>query len=722
MPPSTNACTLSGKVQAIIFAKDNYYVFVFDVLHPTDSDTKVVKVRGHLHGVAQLKAGVTLSIQGKWVTHAQYGRQLVVQTWAPWAETARDVECFLTICIPDFLDAARPLAARYGTACFDALSNTPGDVLNEFPNLEVAVASWGRFQTTRELAVLLRGDGLSAAIVHAALAVFGNEAGKVISSNPYRLMELPGMTFDKADKIALSIGVPLDDERRLGGAVLHVLRKHTQRGHLYTGREDVAYAVATLLGQAAPDLAQVYANLSAVNAITIVPGVGIYLSDMFKYEHESAQMLADNLAPVQLEVGVDAFLAEYEKNNGITLSGQQREAVRSLQRNRVLVLTGGPGTGKTTCLRALVQLFDAAHLSSRLMAPTGIAAKRLASVSGHAATTIHRALRYDGDTWGHHSGSRIVTDAVIVDECSMLTQELLYRLLDALTRDTILVFVGDDAQLPSVGPGSVLRELITCPALSCVRLTQIFRQAESSAIVMNAHRVNRGKMVDLGPWGSDFAFEPVLDEGRLANLVVNIAAKLKARDENFQVIGPKYDGPVGVDNLNTLLRDRLNPSQGQAEVQYSNFNVRIGDRIMVVQNDYKRGVYNGDVGKVVDIERGVLITRIFGAGADGCDSLVKFPLADENKLRLAYAVTVHRCQGLEFDTIILPLVRSQGGMLQRNLFYTAITRAKKKCWVLGDAQAVAQAIKNDKEMQRNTRLSDIILELLAASGVCTGDE
>ena len=706
--------TLFGRVQAIIFAKDSYYVFALSVLQPSDSAEKVVKVRGHLHGIEQLKAGVTLSLTGKWVTHAQYGRQLVIQSWEPWAETVRDVESFLTICISGFLDAAQLLAQKYGVGCFEVLTETPDIILKEFPGFEEALLGWGRFQTTRELVVLLRGDGLSATVIHAALAVFGNAAGKVLSANPYRLMELPGMAFDAVDKIAFGMGIPLDDPRRFGGAVLHALRAQTQKGHLYVERDALLGAVSGVLHQEVQDLDQVYANLSAVGAIVVVSGVGIYLSDLFTYEHATAQMLADNLAPVQLEVSVDAFLAEYEKNNGIVLSDKQREAVRLLPRNRVLVLTGGPGTGKTTCLRALVQLFDAARLSTKLMAPTGIAAKHLASVSGHAATTIHRALRYDGNTWGQNSSNRIVVDAVIVDECSMLTQELLYRLLDALTRNTILVFVGDDAQLPSVGPGSVLRELITCPVLSRVRLTQIFRQAESSAIVLNAHRVNRGEMVVFHE-DSDFSLVPISDEGELAKLLVEFAAKLKSRDANFQVISPKYAGVVGVDNLNTLLRDRLNPARGQCEVQYGDFNIRVGDRVMVVQNDYKRGVYNGDMGKVIGVDRGNLAVRIFGAGLDGCDSMVSFPRDDDTKLRLAYAVTVHRTQGLEFDTVLLPLVHSQGGMLQRNLFYTALTRAKKKCWVMGDTKAVWQAIRNDKEMKRNTRLSDLIMEILGVA-------
>ena len=718
MPSQSNIVTICGRVQAIVYVKDDYAVFVFNVCQSADVKERVVRVRGHFQGISGLKAGVPLCIHGKWVQHPQYGRQVVATAWEPWAETDQDVITFLTVCIPGFLDLARPLTEKYSLSCIETLSQTPDRVLEDFriwprqQELNDALGSWLRYQTTRGLIAVLRSDGLSATLIREAMLAFGSDAGKIISENPYRLMQLPGMSFEKVDKISLGMGIPLFDPRRLGGAVLHVLRNEMSRGHLFVRKDDLSFDVAGLLKcRDMPDLELVYPDLSLVGAVTVAPGVGVYLSDLFMYEHESAQMLADNLAPVQLEVDVDAFLAEYERSNGIEFSEKQRDAVRLLPRNRVLVLTGGPGTGKTTALRALVHLFDTAHISSKLMAPTGIAAKRLATVSGHAATTIHRALKYDGSTWGHHSGNRLVTDAVIIDECSMLTQELLYRLLDALARDTILVFVGDDAQLPSVGPGSVLRELLSCPALSTVRLTQIFRQAESSAIVLNAHRINRGEMVVLDQPDSDFSFVPFQEEQQLAMFIVEMSAKLKARDANFQVISPKYDGPVGVNTLNDMLRDRLNPMMGQYEIQYGDFNLRVGDRVMIVQNDYKRNVYNGDVGKVVEIDRANIIVRIFESGANG-DRLVQFSRDDLGKLRLAYAVTVHRMQGLEFETIIMPLVRSQAGMLQRNLFYTAVTRARQKCWVLGDASAVWQAIKNDKETRRNTRLSDIILELV----------
>lgn len=386
----------------------------------------------------------------------------------------------------------------------------------------------------------------------------------------------------------------------------------------------------------------------------------------------------------------------------------------------MLVLTGLPGTGKTTAVRAIVRFFEEARLNFSLMAPTGIAAKRLAAVAGHSASTVHRALHFDGTAWGYSQSNRFITDAVIVDEMSMVDQELFYRLLSALRPGTRLVLVGDDAQLPSVGPGNVLRELIACPDVPSVRLSQIFRQSEQGEIVGSSHRINRGETPELVDPKEDteFKFVRMSDEERVVTFIVEMASKLKARNANFQVLSPKYDGTVGVNNLNERLRDRLNPP-GQKEWRRGDQHFRLGDRLMVIRNDYKRSVYNGDVGKLVDIGRDTLLVKIHGV--DGLDMEVEFTEeAAEDKLRLAYAITVHKSQGSEFDTILLPIVREQGRMLQRNLLYTAITRAKKRVWLLGEESAMVKAIANDKVVQRNTALSKAISELVRA-GVGLGD-
>ena len=459
------------------------------------------------------------------------------------------------------------------------------------------------------------------------------------------------------------------------------------------------------------DLIEATARLQAKGKVFIDPDVGVYLPTLFNFERRSAEYLAKFMTPLALEVDIKEFLTNYENIHQINLSEAQQDAVNKLLSNRVLVLTGGPGTGKTTIIKTFVELFDRAGVGFKLMAPTGIAAKRVAMVTGREAATIHRTFRFNGEEWGYSEWNKYPIGAVIIDEMSMVDQELFFRVVSSLEEGTILVFVGDDAQLPSVGPGSVLRDLVRCSAIPTVRLTQIFRQAQKSEIVVNSHRINQGEGILTGDDDSDFRFLS-LDDSRIPDLIVKMAAKLKERDANFQVLSPKYDGIVGVTNLNERLREVLNPpGSGKMEVSFGKLSFRVGDRLMVIKNDYKLGVYNGDMGKLVDIRSDFLRVRVHGLGEDGLDANVEIQKSDVlQKLRLAYAITVHKCQGSEFDTIILPMVREHGRMLQRNLFYTAVTRAKKKVWVLGDRGAVQRAIDNDKVVARNTGFGKAILE------------
>jgi len=418
------------------------------------------------------------------------------------------------------------------------------------------------------------------------------------------------------------------------------------------------------------------------------------------------------MVPSTIAVDPRPFLKDYECSNQITLSDNQRLAVEQLVEHPVLVLTGGPGTGKTTAVRALVRVFEEARIFFTLVAPTGIAAKRLAAVTGHPASTVHRALGYDGSKWFYNETNRLSTDAVVLDEGSMVDQELFFRLLCALREGTRLVLVGDDAQLPSVGPGNVLRELVK----SCVpgvRLTHIFRQAERSAIVVNSHRINKGENPELIDFtsDSDFKFIKVTDDQRVVEILVKMAEKLKGQRANFQTMSAKYAGTVGVDNLNNCLREVLNP-RGSREWSRGAQRFRLGDRLVVTKNDYKRNIYNGDMAKLVRITEKGLVIKVHGV--NDLDMEVEMPnqLAEDN-LRLAYALTVHRSQGNEFDTVILPMSRSMGIMLQRNLLYTAVTRARKQVWILGDPVAVAKAVANNRVIRRNTRLADVIADAVA---------
>ncbi len=732
---------IQGHVEHVIHQSDGFFVLAV-VVHDTDFAVrdKIAKVSGHLCGLRVLRSGVPLRISGEWVSHPKWGRQMKPSGWYPWATTNSGRIRFLSECIDGFgdLDLTTKLVEHFSDDVFDALSDPPRchaalsaeDARHE--QLDMMLLHWRTARTLSDLSLFLQAYEMGPESVKDIYSRFGHDVIDIISNNPYRLTAVEGFPFDRADRIAMRLGIPRDDPRRVEGAVLWLLRMQAHQGHLYVRRGELPGLLNELIQSEQVDAFQIEDLYGALQAavtrleerriVTVDPTAGVYLPELYLYERGGGRKLAEFLTPSELQVDLDNFLAEYQKGNQIELSEAQRDAVRKLVEHRVLVLTGLPGTGKTTVIRALVSVFKRSKLSFALMAPTGIAAKRLASVTGEEAMTIHRSFGFNGSAWNYNGGHKFGVGAVIVDEMSMVDQELFFRVLDALHPSTMIVLVGDDAQLPSVGPGNVMRELLSCPSIPNVRLTQIFRQAETSAIVVASHKINRGKspLSDVRNLDSEFQFAQILDEEKIVDFIVEAAAKLKSRDANFQVLSPKYEGTVGVNVLNERLRERLNPPGVQREWKIGKLHVREGDRLMVVKNDYPLNIYNGDMGKLIGIEREHLVVKIHGIGSGSLDAYVDIPKANALHLvKLAYAITVHKSQGSEFDTILLPITRAQGRMLQRNLFYTAVTRARKRVWLLGDSMAVLRAIANDKVVQRNTVFGRVVTESfeLRQSGV-----
>jgi exodeoxyribonuclease V alpha subunit len=705
---------LEGTVQRVVFQSGAFCIFEF-LLEEEANDRLLWTARGHLFGLLRLTYGVPLRLHGNWGRHPKYGQQFKVKSWDPWYKDEGSFRAFLTYCIrgTDAL-SVEAICERYGSGVLEALK-TPARILEEVAgnrqDLQSTVLGWEQAIATCGLSHFLRG--MSTSDIETAVHRLGPDAASLLRANPYRLLQIPGFSFAKADDFAESLGLPKSSPERVSGAILWALDRATRAGHLFLRPDQLATAALDIPSDVPikGDFAAALGALVAEKLVRLEGAHRVYLPEYFEYERRSAKHLAALRAPSRLEVDLEAFLAEFQAASQLALSDAQKAVVGALTKSRILVINGLPGTGKSTSVRALVQLFERARVSFVLMAPTGIASKRLSLITGCPASTIHRALGFDGSVWAYGPRNRYVVDAVIVDEVSMVDQELIYRLLVSLREDTILVLVGDAAQLPSVGPGNVLKELVACPDLPRVELTEIFRQSAQGDIVGSSHQINRGEFPELGDPKSDseFRFVPLQDDYQVRDYIVRMAEKLKARDANFQVLTAKYGGVVGVDALNQALREVLNPP-GPAEWKGETQHFRVGDRIMVVKNDYKKNVWNGDVGKLLYIEGDRLILRIYGLGED---LQVSFSEADaEEKLRLAYAVTVHRCQGNEFDTILMPVALEQGRMLQRNLLYTAVTRAKKQVWLLGQKAALQRAIDNNKVTLRNTVLGRAITGVL----------
>lgn len=572
----------------------------------------------------------------------------------------------------------------------------------------------------------LRGHGLGPVQAAAVVRKLGPEAEGLVRADPYRLAgAVSGIGFATADRIAHALGVAPDDPRRGRAAILHALQEASGDGHTLVPRADLAARAAAALEDAmsAAALEECVDELARTSAVTVDAGPDgaqrVYLPHLAHCEKELARNLARILRSGPRAPFADAAdLERAERQSGVSLHAIQHEAVLGLLARPLALLTGGPGVGKTTITRFVVQLAGAKGARILLASPTGRAAKRLSEATGEPAQTVHRLLGYDPSTEGfvHDARNPLEADLVIVDEASMLDVVLAHHLVKAVAAPTRLVLVGDPDQLPSVGPGNVLHDLLSCAEVPRWRLTEIFRQAHGSRIVVNAHRILRGEEPELPPRGdraSDFYFFGEDDPERAAELLVDVVTRRIPETfglqwiDDVQVVAPMYRGECGVDALNERLRLAL--GAGGREVRQGQRTWRTGDRVIHTRNDYDKEVFNGDMGR---------IARVSGDG----DVYVRFPErevkyegSELSDLQPAFAVTVHRAQGAEFPAVVIPLVPQHWMMLQRNLLYTAVTRAKRLCVLVGSRRALRMALDNADDSSRQSALSERIARALATS-------
>ena len=672
--------------------------------------------------------GENVAMEGSWIEHARFGRQFDIQSLQVLQPTSvAGIERFLAsgaVKGVGPVTAARIVEA-FGTDTLEILGTYP-ERLAQVRGISAKKAaaigeSYSQLSGLRELMVFLEAHGVSSGYAARLQATYGVTAITRIKENPYSLAEdITGIGFKTADRIAMAMGMEHDCEERLRAGIAYALTQAAGVGHTCVPEELLVRETARALAVDSAMVQEVFGRLLEQDLLRTEEMGGIrliYPEYLYTAEVQTARRLLklrDQAKPVT-RVNADEVIAKWERDAGITLAEAQRQAIYASLEHGVFVLTGGPGTGKTTVVKGILNVLEQAGCRILLAAPTGRAARRLADSAGHPAATVHRLLEYqptgDGLCFGKDDSDPLDAEAIIIDEASMLDITLTYHLLKAVPGGCRLIFVGDVDQLPSVGAGSVLKDMIRSDKMPVVRLENVFRQAEVSPIVRNAHKINRGQMPEfITGTDSEFALEEFANEQDAAEFVARTYAQLTSGGDwrRVQVLTPMHKNPCGVQNLNKLLQKYLNPpSANKPEVNIPGNVLRVGDKVMQIRNNYEKDVFNGDIGRVIKID-GKNVTVAFPERPEG--DYVTYAQGEVEELQLAYAMSVHKSQGSEYPYVILLMVQSHYIMLQRNLLYTAVTRAKEKVLIVGSKNAVRTAVENDKTKRRYSLLAERLQE------------
>ena len=693
-----------------------------------------VKVKGYndlvtlVGNLLEVPVGSVLLCRGEWKVDKRYGSQFVAATWEEtMPATVYGIEKYLGSGLvkgigPRF---ARAIVQRFGTETIDIIE-TEIERLYEVPNIgrkRVAKIreSWEKQKDIKNVMLFLQGYGVSTAYAAKIYREYGKESIDKVRENPYRLADdIWGIGFKTADGIAAKMGYEKEDPRRCRSGILYTLGQLSDEGHVYAGEEQLVKTAGQLLEAGETAIRDTLAGMLQAEDL-ILDKDAIYLPPFYHAECGTSRRLRD----LAESTGRSLFDGLFDPSSltaetGIEYDEVQLAAIRQAVTSKVMVLTGGPGTGKTTTTQGIIAALKKAGLRVLLAAPTGRAAKRMSEATGMEAKTIHRLLEYNPqDGYKRNDENPLEGDALIVDECSMIDILLMNNLLKAVPVGMRLVFVGDIDQLPSVGAGNVLRDVIDSQRIPVVRLVRIFRQAQKSRIVMNAHTINQGRFPDTSNGrDTDFFFMREDDPERAAETIVRLVKERLPRayresPDRIQVLTPMQRGVVGAANLNLLLQQALNPSG--PSLNRGGYTYRQGDRVMQLRNNYDKDVFNGDLGYIreVDTEE-----RTLKVDFDG--KWVEYDVTELDELTLAYATTIHKAQGSEYPIVVMPVLMTHFVMLQRNLIYTGITRAKKICVLIGAAKALACAIRNMSVLKRNTRLRERLNPSLATDGKLRG--
>ena len=773
MPPATSTDqSITGVLERIIYFNEESAYCIAELKTPEGKAP--VTILGQLPGV---QCGETLRIDGEWTRHAQHGDQFkFVQFKSQLPASVHGIRKYLGSGLIHGIGKsyAKKIVDFFGADTLRVISEDSGR-LHEVPGIGKQRAksiktAWDEQRAVRDVMMFLQTYGVTPSQCVRLVKKYGNGAKRILQDEPYRLaQDIERIGFKTADKIALNLGYPTNSKERIEAGILHTMRQLEDEGHTL-GTVEMILEQATRLLSLPPNLIQ--QHLTALNqseqlfSVNVVDSAGQSLGPGYQLpptagaEKRIAEALAriDQTESVLPAIKIDAAIEWAEKRAGFEFASQQRAALKSTLASKVSVITGGPGTGKTTILRALVDILQAKRARLALASPTGRAAQRLAEASGASASTIHRLLKYDAASRGftHNHNEPLPCDFLILDEASMLDTRLAAHLFDAVPSGAHLLLVGDADQLPSVGAGNVLGDLLTAPPAKVTRLDTIYRQGKESGIVTTAHAILHGETHPGMTFRSlreldskkDFTFIEAEDPEQcvlaIKYLVREYIPKTHGIDpiKDLQIMSPMHRGTGGITFLNTELQEALNPKDQAesrlrsdpdyaaakqthfrektrkplpAELEYGSTTFRIGDKVIQTRNNYDKNVFNGDTGIVCAIapDRSGLTVE-FG------ETRVEYTKGELANVQLAYAISIHKSQGSEYPVVVMPLLKQHFLLLQRNLVYTGITRARSKVYLVGSLDAYAMAIKNNEQQARRTHLQTRLRKACAATALSNG--
>ncbi len=708
---------LQGQIERITFRNEENHYTIAKLR--VQGRRELITVVGNLVSVS---AGEILRLSGSWERHPKYGEQFKVESYESVVPaTVKGIERYLGSGLIKGIGPvmARRLVERFGDATLDVIERNI-ERLHEVEGIgrkrvEMITTAWAEQKEVRNVMLFLQGHEVSSSHAARIYRQYGRDSIGVVKENPYRLAEdIFGIGFLTADRIAVKLGVPKDSLLRAEAGVMHVLQKLADEGHVYYPSEPLLEECRAILDIDPGIIKTAMEKIEAGEKI-VVEDDSVYLAGHYAAETGIAERLRaisstpKDPAGFDSEKAIDWVQGELQ----IALADKQRSAVRAAIEKKVLVITGGPGTGKTTIIKAIIRICASMGQRVLLAAPTGRAAKRMSEAAGYEAKTIHRLLEFSPKTaaFKRNEESPLEADVVVIDETSMVDTLLMHHLLRAGPRNAVFVLVGDVDQLPSVGAGNVLRDIIDSGVIPTVRLNEIFRQSQESLIIVNAHRINSGEFPALTSnrdTPRDFYFIDVEEPEEACGKILELCGEKIPekfgfdRVNDIQVLAPMHRGVAGASNLNAELQNHLNRSSD--ELVRGGRILRSGDKVMQIRNNYDKDVYNGDIGRIVSIDREGQRLIVDYDGRP-----VEYDFVELDEIVLAYAISVHKSQGSEYPVVVMPILTQHYMMLQRNLLYTAVTRGKRLVVLIGTKKALAIAIRNNRPALRYTKLKERLM-------------